>query len=62
LALGIEELHRQGMRDLLLICEDDNFASIRIVEAAGAQLEAIVSHPHFPERLVRRYWVREKLA
>jgi predicted acetyltransferase len=62
LALGIEELRRQGMRDLLLICEDDNHASIRIVEAAGAHLEAIVPHPHFPERLVRRYWIREKLA
>ncbi len=59
-ALGIEELRRQGIEDLLLICEDDNKAAIRIIETAGGILEAIMPHPDFPERPIRRYWIRKQ--
>ena len=57
-ALGREELRRQGVGDLLLICEDDNGAAIKILEAAGGRLERIAPHPDFPQRLIRLYWIR----
>jgi predicted acetyltransferase len=58
LALGLEELRRSGRGDVSIVCEADNLASIRIIEAAGGALESVVSHPNFPDRPIRRYWVR----
>ncbi|MHB8885689.1 MAG: GNAT family N-acetyltransferase [Methylovirgula sp.] len=60
LALGIDELRRQGVGALLLLCEADNSASIKIVEAAGGALENVAPHRNFPDRLIRRYWIRER--
>ncbi len=59
LALGMETLRRQGVVNILLLCEEDNLASIRIIEAAGGALESVVPHRGFPERLIRRYWIRD---
>ena len=59
LTLGIEELRRQGVGDVLILCEADNIASIKIVEAAGGALESFAPHRHFPEKLIRRYWIRQ---
>ncbi len=59
LALGMDELRKQGVGDLLLLCEEDNLASVKIIEAAGGRLEKTVPHRDFPHRLIRRYWVRE---
>ncbi|QXX73640.1 GNAT family N-acetyltransferase [Methylovirgula sp. HY1] len=58
LALGIERLRRQGVGDLLLLCEADNSASIKIVEAAGGALESIRPYCGSPERVIHRYWIR----
>ena len=60
LALGIERLRRQGVGDLLLLCEADNSASIKIIEAAGGALENVTPHRDFPDRPIRRYWIRER--
>ncbi|MGO9134244.1 MAG: GNAT family N-acetyltransferase [Methylovirgula sp.] len=58
-ALGMDELRRQGIGDLLLICEADNSAAIKILETAGGMLERIEPHPDFPARMIRRYRIKE---
>ncbi len=59
LALGMKELCRQGVGDILILCEADNIGSIKIIEAAGGALESIAPHQYFPEKLIRRYWIRK---
>lgn len=59
LALAIAELRNQGIGDLLLLCEEDNVASIRIITAAGGLLERMARHPDFPDRRIRRYWIKQ---
>lgn len=58
LALGIEELRRQGVGDVLILCEADNGASIKMIEAAGGALENVTTHRGFPGRPIRRYWIK----
>ena len=42
------------MGRVLLVCADDNAASIRTIERAGGVVGATVDDGH---RLVRRYWI-----
>ncbi len=58
LALGIEELRRQGVGDILILCEADNIGSIKIIEAAGGKLEGTAPHRDFSGRMIRRYWIK----
>jgi predicted acetyltransferase len=62
LALGIEELNRQGVRDLLIFCEADNLASVRIIEAAGGVLERSGPLAERPDRLIHRYQIKESAS
>lgn len=55
LAHGLAELFAQGIDDVLVCWEDDNRASIRIIEAAGGRLEQI--GPHRDGGRIRRYWI-----
>jgi predicted acetyltransferase len=45
-----------GIRRALLTCDDDNVASIRVIEKNGGQLENTVSDPSL-EKPRRRYWI-----
>ena len=58
LALGIDELRRQGVGDILILCEDENIGSIKIIEAAGGALEGLAPHQSFSDRIIRRYWIK----
>ena len=55
-ALGrvLRHAREAGMGRVLLVCADDNAASIRTIERAGGVLSATVDDGH---RLVRRYWI-----
>ena len=55
-ALGrvLRHAREAGMGRVLLVCADDNAASIRTIERAGGVLGATVDDGH---RLVRHYWI-----
>jgi len=55
LALGLAELRRRGVGEVLILCEDDNIASIRIIEAAGGRLQGRAASGDDPRRRLRRY-------
>lgn len=56
LALAVPEARKIGLSRALLTCDDDNAASIRIIEKAGGTLQDTVT-PAGAFRPVRRYWL-----
>lgn len=56
LSQGVRYAKEQlGIHALLLTCDDDNFASIRTIEANGGYLLDRTHHPFETDRLMRRY-------
>ena len=54
---SIELAHRTfGLARVLVICDDDNVASIRTIEKNGGVLEDVVSGPDLLKPM-RRYWI-----
>jgi len=46
-----------GVDDVLIICDDDNFASASVIERCGGELESVIDGEHGgPQQ--RRYWIR----
>jgi predicted acetyltransferase len=45
-----------GIDRVLVTCEYDNIASIRVIEACGGKLDSIIELDSFPGG-VRRYWI-----
>jgi predicted acetyltransferase len=54
-ALGLAR-HELGLSRVLLTCDDDNAASIRVIEKCGGVLEDVVSGPDL-DTPKRRYWI-----
>jgi predicted acetyltransferase len=57
LALGLAHAREHGLRSLLLTCDEENRASVRIIERAGGVLEDVIPRPFTPGRRARRYWM-----
>ncbi len=57
LALTLAEARRRGLTQVLLTCDDDNWASRRIIERNGGRLEDVVPRPGAAGGLARRYWI-----
>ncbi len=56
LALGLIEAKRLGISKALITCDDDNIASIKIIEQNGGVLENIIIQEAGKPKL-RRYWI-----
>lgn len=53
--MGLDEARKLGLPRVLITCDDDNLASIRIIESNGGVLENKVDNQR--ATLTRRYWV-----
>jgi predicted acetyltransferase len=56
LALTLEEARSLGLKGVLVTCDDDNYASARVIEKNGGKLLNKVV-PEDSNQLVRRYWI-----
>ena len=56
--LGIDKARTRGIGDILITCDDDNIASIKIIEANGGQLQDRLDNGRGV--LTRRYWIRAR--
>ena len=57
LRLSLQVAHDTlGIDRVLVTCDDDNAASIRVIETNGGKLDAVVRVPG-KEQLIRRYWL-----
>jgi predicted acetyltransferase len=45
-----------GIEQVLVTCDEDNYASMRVIEKSGGQLENIIEEPGKNKRK-RRYWI-----
>lgn len=45
-----------GIKRVLVTCDEDNYASMKVIEKSGGILENIVDEPGNPKRK-RRYWI-----
>jgi predicted acetyltransferase len=54
--LGLEKARLLGLQRILVTCDDDNSASVKIIESLGGVLEDIIRLDDYPA-LVRRYWI-----
>jgi len=54
LRLGLVKAHECGLKKALIICDDDNLVSCKIIEKNGGVLEGRVQTPR---GMVRRYWI-----
>jgi len=57
LKLALPIAKRLGIEKALITADEDNYASRKVIEANGGQLENIVQGKVFPN-LLARYWVR----
>lgn len=55
LAQALDHCRALGLDRVLITCDDDNIASVRMIERAGGVLENKVVDPH--GTVVRRYWL-----
>ncbi|MFA5835516.1 MAG: GNAT family N-acetyltransferase [Bellilinea sp.] len=56
LALTLEEARSLGLTGVLVTCDDNNYASARVIEKnSGRLLNKII--PEDGDKLVRRYWI-----
>ena len=56
LALTMEEARGLGLTGVLVTCDDDNYASARVIEKNGGGLINKVV-PEDGDKLIRRYWI-----
>jgi len=52
---GVVIARAEGVGRVLVTCDDDNAASVRVIERNGGVLEDVRAHPEGPQR--RRYWI-----
>jgi predicted acetyltransferase len=48
--------HAEGVDRILVVCDDDNLASVAVIERCGGVLESVVS-PDDGDLPFRRYWI-----
>jgi predicted acetyltransferase len=56
LGFGLERAREMGLQRVLITCDDDNIASIRVIEKNGGIFEDQIQHPGY-DKPVRRYWI-----
>lgn len=56
LALTLDKARRRGLARVLLTCDDDNAASVRVIEKSGGQLEDRRISQR-TGKIIRRYWI-----
>lgn len=56
LKLGLGEARKLGIRKVMVTCDDDNLASIKIIEENKGILENIIEEGEDKNKL-RRYWI-----
>jgi predicted acetyltransferase len=56
LRLAVLLAHDEGVDRILVVCDDDNLASVAVIERCGGVLESIVS-PDDGDVPFRRYWI-----
>ena len=56
LTLGLEKAKKYGLSRLLVICNEDNFASRKFIESAVGQCENTITEPNSKIRKMR-YWI-----
>lgn len=54
---GLKKCLEFNINPVLITCDEDNTASVKIIEHFGGQLENVVVDPENGEK-VRRYWVK----
>lgn len=59
LQLGLLEAKKMGLPKVLITCDEDHFASQKIIEANGAILENIIETENGKPK-TRRYWINLK--
>ncbi len=59
MARALQEARRLGLDRVLVTCDADNLASVRVIEKSGGKLEdEVVSKlPEKAGKIVRRYWI-----
>jgi len=56
LKLGLEKAKRMNINSVLITCEPDNYASIRVIEANGGVFESEIPYCG-KNKAIRRYWI-----
>ena len=56
LKLALLEIRKNGIKDILITCDDDNIGSYKIIEKNGGKLENKIWDSEI-EKEVRRYWI-----
>lgn len=57
LALLLPYCSEEGLRRVLITCDEDNIASRRVIEANGGVFDGTEPHPFTAGKLKLRYWV-----
>lgn len=57
LALLLPHCRAEGLRRVLVTCDDDNVASRRVIEANGGVFDGTEPHPFVAGRIKLRFWV-----
>ena len=58
LSMTLERAKKLGLKKVLITCNDDNFASIKVIEKNGGILEnKVTNNINGKELLTRRYWI-----
>ena len=59
LALALEKAKRIGLEKVLITCDDDNYASAKVIEKNNGQLENIVGNVIDGKPIrTKRYWIQ----
>ncbi len=56
LGLGLQKARERGLSRVLITCDEDNFASKKVIEYHGGQLENVILVEGSPVRKLR-YWI-----
>jgi predicted acetyltransferase len=57
LAMILPLCRKQGLKRVLVTCDEDNIASRRVIEANGGEFDGTEPHPLTAGKLKLRYWV-----
>jgi len=56
LALALRTIRQNGIKNVLLTCEDSNIGSYKIIEKNGGRLEKVI-YDEKENKMLRKYWV-----
>ena len=59
LALALKKAKQMGLNKVLITCNDDNFASRKVIERNNGKLENIIENIIDGKKVqTRRYWIK----